>query len=196
MTRTKTLILALFVGLIAAAFMLMASSQPSWAGDNKVWVCKYVGTPGQDERLKAGKQPISVSSNATVGSWFNDAQGRSYVLAIDEKGKQDDDKYTAADCPAGSTPTPTPTPTETATPTVTASPSVSVSVSPSETVTSPAPTSASPSGSSSTPNVSESPDPELPVELADTGSSILWLTAIGAGMVAFGYWLSGNKPRH
>ncbi|HWT39709.1 MAG TPA: hypothetical protein VN081_00290 [Dongiaceae bacterium] len=50
--------------------------------DTWVFVCKYVGKPGVDERLKDGKQPIRVKSSATVGTWFNDAQGRSYVLDI------------------------------------------------------------------------------------------------------------------
>jgi len=48
----------------------------------KVFVCKYVGTPGVDETLKAGKQPLYVSSSATVGTYFKDEQGRSYVLAV------------------------------------------------------------------------------------------------------------------
>lgn len=52
----------------------------------KSWVCKYVGTPGVDERFKDGKNPISVSTDAAVGTFFNDAQGRSYVLAIDDGG--------------------------------------------------------------------------------------------------------------
>lgn len=51
----------------------------------KVYVCKYVGIPGINERLQTGQNPIEVSVNAThgagVGSYFNDAQGRSYVLA-------------------------------------------------------------------------------------------------------------------
>ncbi|MEO6513531.1 MAG: hypothetical protein ABIR37_02465 [Candidatus Saccharimonadales bacterium] len=58
----------------------------------KVWVCKYVGTPGVDERLKTGNDGlINVSVNAiehnqwdgTVPGWFSDAQDRSYVLAYD-----------------------------------------------------------------------------------------------------------------
>jgi len=55
----------------------------------KVFVCKYVGTPGVDERLQTGQNPIDVSVNAisqtpvVVGSYFNDAQGRSFVLAFD-----------------------------------------------------------------------------------------------------------------
>ncbi len=57
----------------------------------KVFVCKYVGTPGIDERLQTGNNPISVSVNSienngwdgTIPGWFSDAQGRSYVLAYD-----------------------------------------------------------------------------------------------------------------
>ncbi|HET6601254.1 MAG TPA: DUF11 domain-containing protein, partial [Gaiella sp.] len=55
----------------------------------KVFVCKYVGTPGVDERLQTGNNPISVSVNAipvdpvVVGAYFADAQGRSFVLAYD-----------------------------------------------------------------------------------------------------------------
>jgi hypothetical protein len=54
--------------------------------DPKVYVCKYVGTPGVNERLQTGLNPIEVSVNATggtaVGSYFADAHGRSYVLGI------------------------------------------------------------------------------------------------------------------
>ncbi|MBC7596767.1 MAG: hypothetical protein H7288_23055, partial [Kineosporiaceae bacterium] len=50
----------------------------------KLFVCKYVGTPGVND---SAHQVISVSFNAadapTVGSFFDDAQS-SYALAIDE----------------------------------------------------------------------------------------------------------------
>jgi hypothetical protein len=57
----------------------------------KVFVCKYVGTPGVDERLQTGQNPISVSVNSiqhnqwdgTVPGYFSDAHDRSYVLAYD-----------------------------------------------------------------------------------------------------------------
>jgi uncharacterized repeat protein (TIGR01451 family) len=57
-------------------------------GPKKVFVCKYVGTPGVDERLQTGDNPINVSINAipdgaSVGSYFADDQGRSFVLAFD-----------------------------------------------------------------------------------------------------------------
>ena len=57
----------------------------------KVFVCKFVGTPGVDERLQTGQNPISVSVNAiqnnqwdgVVPGWFSDAHDRSFVLAYD-----------------------------------------------------------------------------------------------------------------
>jgi len=70
--------------------------------EKKVLVCKYVGTPGQDERLKEGKQPISVSENSLLGDGFDgtfpfefsDAQGRSVAIAYD-----DGEEHSAAECP-------------------------------------------------------------------------------------------------
>ncbi len=66
----------------------------------KVFVCKYVGTPGFNERLQTGNNPISVSVNSIkdfqgVGSYFNDAQGRSFVLAFDEGQAEPD----VSNCP-------------------------------------------------------------------------------------------------
>jgi hypothetical protein len=71
----------------------------------KVFVCKYVGTPGVNERLKLGKNPISVSVKSTggtaVGSSFNDKQGRSFVLGVDDGIFNP----TREDCPAPQGPT-------------------------------------------------------------------------------------------
>lgn len=47
------------------------------------FVCKFKGTPGVNEVLKPGKNPISVGTDLPVGAWFNDAQGRSIVLVKD-----------------------------------------------------------------------------------------------------------------
>ncbi len=74
----------------------------------KVLVCKYVGTPGVDERLQTGQNPISVSENAIkdfhgVNSYFNDKQGRSYVLDIDN-GQEVDESA----CPTTTVTPPTP----------------------------------------------------------------------------------------
>lgn len=74
------------------------------APEGKVYVCKYVGTPGVDEVLQTGQNPIDVSANAipenpvVVGSYFADAQGRSFVLAFDTGQTPP----TRADCPGGS----------------------------------------------------------------------------------------------
>jgi hypothetical protein len=97
----------------AAATGVLASAQPE-----KVYVCKYVGTPGEDERLQTGQNPISVSVNAVaqpvvIGAFFNDAQGRSVVIAFDT-GQDEPD---VSECP--DPPTPTPTETATHTPTET-----------------------------------------------------------------------------
>ena len=74
-------------------------------GNNvKVYVCKYVGTPGLDERLQTGDNPIEVSVNATggaaVGSYFEDQHGRSYVLGVVGEIPEP----SVDDCPAGDTP--------------------------------------------------------------------------------------------
>ena len=84
----------------------------------KVFVCKYVGTPGVDERLQTGNNPISVSVHAianngwdgTVGSdtsWFSDGQDRSYVLAYDDRtGGGQEGEPDVSECPAPETPEP------------------------------------------------------------------------------------------
>ena len=77
-----------------AAVGLVALSAPAHAADadSMVWVCKYVGTPGVDEVLSPGENPIRVSGNSAdedmdgqvfVGDQFADAQGRSVVVQIE-----------------------------------------------------------------------------------------------------------------
>jgi hypothetical protein len=86
--------------------MLAAPVAAAPAG--KVFVCKYVITPGGEERLQEGGNPIDVSVNAInafkdfhgdindlVGESFADGQGRSYVLAVDV-GQPDPDP---SECP-------------------------------------------------------------------------------------------------
>ncbi len=91
--------------------------------EGKVFVCKYVGTPGVDERLQTGDNPISVSINAIpdyhgIGSWFADAQDRSYVL-VEDVGQPEPP---VTDCPQVGIPTPTTPSTATFTPTFTSTP--------------------------------------------------------------------------
>jgi hypothetical protein len=134
------LILAVLVVSGSIGCVSVASASPV----GKVFVCKYVGTPGTGERLQAGQNPIDVSINAIkdyagVGSYFNDAQGRSFVLAEDV-GQDEPDM---SGCPVGSpdpTPSPSVTPDPTPTGTTVVAPTPSVTPTPSPTVTpSPAP---------------------------------------------------------
>ncbi|MBU1251757.1 MAG: hypothetical protein KKD93_11755, partial [Actinobacteria bacterium] len=81
-------------------------------GSAKVFVCKYVGTPGVNESLQTGNNPISVSVNAIpdyqgVGSYFADAHGRSYVLAEDNRtGGGQEGEPSVSECPAPDVPEP------------------------------------------------------------------------------------------
>ena len=72
-------LVALVVGFVAPA----QATPPGSDGAHKDYVCKYVGKPGADERLQTGQNPIWVDTAATEGTWFNDGQGRSYVLIAD-----------------------------------------------------------------------------------------------------------------
>jgi hypothetical protein len=89
-------LLSISAAATIAAVGLVGLSAPAHAADanSKVWVCKYVRTPGGDEVLKSGKNPIEVSGNSVdkpkdgqvfVGDQFADAQERSVVVQIDGK---------------------------------------------------------------------------------------------------------------
>src|SRR5690348_14848694 len=75
------------VGAGVMIFALNPATSANAAPADKYFVCKYVGTPGVNEHLQTGQNPISVSGNAiggaSVGDFFNDAQGRSFVLSVD-----------------------------------------------------------------------------------------------------------------
>lgn len=83
--KVLAIIAAIPLVLYGMVFTLsIANATPS----PKYFVCKYVGTPGVDETLQTGNNPISVSGNAltppiVIGASFNDAQGRSVVVAED-----------------------------------------------------------------------------------------------------------------
>jgi len=52
---------------------------------DKVYICKYVGTPGVDERLQTGQNPILVRYQAALmgnGGWFQDAQRWSFIITV------------------------------------------------------------------------------------------------------------------
>ncbi len=105
----------------AGAFVLAAPSVQADVMEpgDKVWVCKYVGTPGVNETLKEGKNPIEVSWNSipndngevNVGDRFADAQGNSIVVQI----KGNDPGVEACPAPQGPSETTTTTAAETTT---------------------------------------------------------------------------------
>ena len=108
----------LFVFLLVITILFI--NNVVYAGADKVYVCKYVGTPGVNETLQTGQNTIEVSVNAlpngwSVGGYFNDNQGRSYVLATVPQTPEPDTN----DCPLN-IPTSTPTQTSTSTATATA----------------------------------------------------------------------------
>ena len=122
------------------------ATPPAKAGSEKVYVCKYVGTPGVDERLQTGNNPIEVSVNAiqnnqwdgTVPGWFSDAHDRSYVLGYVPMSPEP----TSADCPKPDSPEEptrvTPVPPTLTDPTCTAAGSLTIPVQPEGVVVTPA----------------------------------------------------------
>jgi hypothetical protein len=88
---------------------------------HKYYVCKYVGTPGEDERPQPSDQnPIFVDEhsiasfpNIVIGAFFADAQGRSKVIAGPYDKKLDVEPGIEA---CGGTTTTTTTPPTTTTP--------------------------------------------------------------------------------
>jgi hypothetical protein len=92
-TTTHHRLLSAGAAVAFATVGVAAAAAPAHAADvnTKVWVCKYVHTPGGDEVFKGGKNPIEVSGNAiagrttgqiNVGDQFPDAQGRSVVVQV------------------------------------------------------------------------------------------------------------------
>ncbi|MEO8555791.1 MAG: hypothetical protein ABI474_03885, partial [Actinomycetota bacterium] len=100
-------VIGLGVALGAGPSMAGGDKPPKEA--HKVWICKYVGKPGDFETLKDGKQPISTDWHSTDGSQYPPALGtdfadrhyHSYVLALNPNN---DNKYTGdAQCPGSET---------------------------------------------------------------------------------------------
>jgi hypothetical protein len=125
----------------------LASDASDDSSPHKVFVCKYVGTPGVDEALKLGQNPISVDLHtideyrtfdgdieSLVGGHFPDAHGRSFVIAVDRG--QPEPPVTACPSPSsGETPSasPSPSPIETPAPSPIETPTASPSETPDET---------------------------------------------------------------
>ncbi|MDQ3505302.1 MAG: hypothetical protein M3446_06320 [Actinomycetota bacterium] len=105
-------------GLVLTPLALLGVNQATSTTVNAepaefVFVCKFVTTPGDGEVLQTGQNPIRVSANSTqgavVGAFFNDAQGRSFVLAIDNGRPGPKDDPGVAECEAVINPPPTTT---------------------------------------------------------------------------------------
>jgi len=119
------------VAMMAAASLLliwMAIAPPATADPqaNNWYVCKYVGTPGVNESLQTGQNPIFVDESAIsvspvfIGAEFQDAQGRSVVIAGPYfPNDKPDPEPDAGDCPPPDNPCPSGTTTVTATETQT-----------------------------------------------------------------------------
>ena len=118
------------MGAVTIALAL-AFVAPVSATDNAKWfVCKYVGTPGVDEALQTGNNPISVSENAipvspvVAGASFRTrraARTSSWRTPVRtsptrQSARRRNCPRADADADAGGTPTPTPTPTPDADP--------------------------------------------------------------------------------
>jgi len=82
-------VLAVFVLSAVVATAALANGKDKTPKEpKKVYVCKYVGTPGVDERLQTGQNPIEVAISATgVGAYpasfpqtFADAHGKSVAI--------------------------------------------------------------------------------------------------------------------
>jgi hypothetical protein len=105
--------------LLSAAALMLGISVVATAAANpppkedkdpkKVYVCKYVGTPGAGEVLQTGQNPIEVSANAIdgdleypdgVGDEFADAQGKSVVIGWVGTDDVPLPVLTIEDCPA------------------------------------------------------------------------------------------------
>ncbi|WP_323100259.1 hypothetical protein [Intrasporangium sp. YIM S08009] len=136
--------------LVAASFaatgacVLAAGSAAATPGDpHKVWVCKYVHQPGEDEVLKGGKNPIHVDEAALtndrgvepqLGDSFSDGQFRSVVVSLDDEAPTTacpaeagaTSGRAAAGQPAGSAATATATPSAPATSAAPATPTPTV----------------------------------------------------------------------
>ena len=78
----------ILIGAVIILAIILVAKLAGAVPAPKYFVCKYTGKPGVDEVLQTGNNPISVSANAltppiVIGGYFNDAQGRSYVVAED-----------------------------------------------------------------------------------------------------------------
>lgn len=205
---------AIVVGLFVAGGTVRATP-----GDqHQVWVCKYVGQPGDFETLKSGKNPIIVdvaAADAYVGADFADGQTHSLVidLATDENTGQGETYTGEATCPSvqpsvepstepspSSAPSSTPTIAPSTDPTPTVTPEVSPSVTPSETpvATPSSPSTPTPASTPERPAVTPpSTDTSAPQTATSTGDfAVLFVFGLLIGFAAsLTYLMAGGRTR-
>ncbi len=133
MNRITRIALAL-MAVLAVAFAGGTSVSAEQGGTDKVVVCKYVGTPGEDERLQTGQNPIVVSVSALEDGFdgtfpfaFSDAQGRSIAIRYAENSHDGD----ISECPGYTQPSEVPSSEPSTTPSE--APSTEPSAAPSDT---------------------------------------------------------------
>ena len=119
-TRTRAIAVVAMVGVFGGYALSLAggasavSATDAPAQGLRLQVRRY---PRPNERLQTGNNPISVAFGKdpiVVGSYFNDAQGRSYVLALDYGQAKPD----VSQCPRPVEPTPSVEPSVEPTPSV------------------------------------------------------------------------------
>lgn len=109
------------ISVIGALVLLgFAASTVLAGGVHKSYICKYVGTPGVDEVLQTGQNPIFTDNHSLlghdgttfVGQQFSDKHGRSIVIVANTEKL--DPEPSVEQCPSNEpTPTLTPTPEQT-----------------------------------------------------------------------------------
>src|SRR5680860_427805 len=97
-------IVALSVLFAGVSIASVGATTASATTESKVWVCKYVTTPNDEEVLKKGNDGLVwVSENTlkdqpiAIGASFPDAQGRSVVVQVG--GERPDISTVSAVCP-------------------------------------------------------------------------------------------------
>lgn len=93
---------------VAPAFAWTTNPNQDPKTNHKSYICKMVGTPGQDERLQTGNNPIQVDrkDNHTIGAMFVDAQQGSFVVGYGFPSEAQSEGPQLSDCIKMVTPTP------------------------------------------------------------------------------------------
>ena len=112
MSRAAVVVLAALTPIVGLLVVTQpATSSPSKAV-HKSYVCKYVGTPGIDERLQTGKNPIWVDNHALtgkdnsvvkVGDTFSDKHVKSVVIVANTVKLNPEPSISACPVPVGPT---------------------------------------------------------------------------------------------